>query len=85
LAEWRLFIDASEENLKGVLLHSGNEKPSVPVFHSTVMKESYESMKLILKILKYNEFKWAFCGNLKVIGLVLGMQGGITKYMCFLC
>jgi hypothetical protein len=29
--EWRLFIDGSKFSLKGVLLHNGNEQPSIPV------------------------------------------------------
>lgn len=31
--EWRLFIDASKVSLKTVLLHNGNQFPSVPVAH----------------------------------------------------
>jgi len=37
------------------------------------MKESFESMKLLLGKSKYDEFK---CGNLKVLALLLGMQLG---------
>lgn len=37
--EWRLFIDASTESLKTVLLHNGNEKPSIPVAHAVDWKE----------------------------------------------
>ena len=29
--EWRLFIDSSKVSLKAVLLHKGNEFPSVPL------------------------------------------------------
>jgi len=49
------------------------------------MKESYESMKLLLGRIQYDEFKWKFCGDLKVVALLLGMQLGDTKYCCFLC
>jgi len=49
------------------------------------MKESYESMKLILGKIKYDEFKWKLCGDLRVVVLFLGMQLGYTKYCCFLC
>ena len=34
---------------------------------------------------KYDEFKWNLCGDLKVVGLLLGMQLGYTKYCYFLC
>uniref|UniRef100_A0A8D8TYE9 Uncharacterized protein n=1 Tax=Cacopsylla melanoneura TaxID=428564 RepID=A0A8D8TYE9_9HEMI len=83
--EWRLFIDSSKMSLKAVLLHIGNELPSVPLAHATNMKETYESMKLLLDKIKYDEHKWKLCGDLKVIALLLGLQLGYTKYCCFLC
>lgn len=48
------------------------------------MKESYESMRLILNKIGYDKYKWKLCGDLKVIALLLGLQKGYTKY-CFLC
>lgn len=83
--EWRLFIDSSKSSLKAVLLHNGNEKPSVPVAHAVGMKETYETMEVLLKLTKYVDHKWNLCGDLKVITLLLGMQLGYTKHMCFLC
>ena len=53
--------------------------------HTANMKESYESMKLLLGKIKYDEFKWKLRGDLKVVALLLGMQLGYTKYCCFLC
>ena len=47
--EWRLFVDSSSSSLKGVLLHNGNNYPSIPIIHSVHLKESYESVKLILQ------------------------------------
>jgi len=81
----RLFIDSSKVSLKVVLLQNGNKFPSVPLAHVANMKESYESMKLLLRNTKYDEFKWKLCGELKVVALLLGMQLGYTKYCCFLC
>ena len=46
---WRLFIDSSKISLKAVLLHNGNRHPSVSLVHAVNMKESYETMKLILE------------------------------------
>jgi hypothetical protein len=83
--EWRLFIDSGKESLKCVLLHNGNEKPSVPLAHASRMKETYESMETLLRLIKYNDHKWHICGDLKVVALLLGLQGGYTKHMCFLC
>jgi len=61
-------------SLKIVLLHNGNRFPSVPLAHAANMKESYESMKLLLGKIKYDEFKCKLCGDLKVVALLLGMQ-----------
>ena len=36
------------------------------------------------KVLKYKEL-WTVCGDLKVISMILGQQGGYTKFPCFLC
>ena len=38
--EWRLFIDSGKDSLKAVLLHYGNEKPSVPVALAHGLKET---------------------------------------------
>ena len=72
--QWRLFIDSSKVSSKVVLLHNGNKFPSVSLAHAANMKESYESMKLLLGKIKYDEFKWKLCGDLKVVALLLGMQ-----------
>ena len=83
--QWCLFIDSSNMSLKLVLLHNGNRFPSIPLFHAANMKESYESMKLMLGKITYDEFKWKLYDDLKVVALLLGMQLGYTKYCCFLC
>ena len=49
------------------------------------MAGSYNNMKLLLTSLKYNDHNWKICGDLKVVAILLGLQGGYTKYPCFLC
>ena len=49
------------------------------------MKETYEIFKTLLNNIKYNQYNWNICGDLKVIGLLMGLQSGYTKYCCFLC
>lgn len=83
--EWRLFIDSSKTSLKSVLLHNGNLLPSIPVAYSTQLKETYDSMRNILEKIKYNEYKWKICGDLKVVAILTGLQTGYTKFCCFLC
>jgi len=84
-AQWRLFIDSSTRSLKAVLLHNGNKYPSIPLAHSVQMKEDYENVKQLLVKINYVEFKWDVCGDFKMLGFLLGLQGGYTKYSCFLC
>jgi len=83
--QWRLFIDSPKVSLNLVLLHNGNRFLSVPLSHAANMKEIYESKKLLLGKLKYDEFKWKLWGGLKNVALLIGMQLGCTKYCCFLC
>ena len=71
--------------LKVVLLHNGNKFPCIPFAHAANIKESYESMSVLLGKIKYEEFKWKVCEDLKVVALLVGMQLEYTKYCCFLC
>ena len=84
-AHWRLFIDSSKTSLKAVLLYNGNIKPSIPVGYSIFGKETYDTMKIPLNILEYPKYTWKICSDLKVVSLLLRLQLGYTKYMCFLC
>ena len=79
---WRLFIDSSKKSLKCVLLHYTNEYASIPIGHSTKLKEKYEPIKQVLDCIKYN---WKICVNLKMVNPLLGQQSGYTKHPCFLC
>ena len=40
-------------------------------------------MKILLDILEYPEYNWKICGDLKVLSLLLKLQLGYTKHMCF--
>lgn len=84
-SEWRLFIDASKISLKAVLLHNGNKYPSVPVAHATNMKENYANLEVLLEKIEYSQYLWNICADLKVVAILTGLQGGYTKFCCFLC
>lgn len=83
--EWRLFIDSSTTSLKAVLLHNGNLLPSLPLAHSAHMKEEYPNVKNLLAALKYEEYGWEVIGDFKMVAFLMGLQGGFTKFPCYLC
>ena len=49
------------------------------------MKEDYENVKQLHIKINYAEFKWYVCGDFKMLGFLLGLQSGYTKYSCVLC
>lgn len=83
--EWRLFIDGSKTSIKTVLLHTGNDKPSVPVAFSQGLKEEYDTMKAILDLIQYDTHNFKIVADFKVIAILMGIQGGNVKFPCFLC
>jgi len=50
--EWVLFIDSSSKSLKAVLLHNENQYPLLPLAHSVLMKEDYNNIKTLLRVLQ---------------------------------
>ncbi|XP_071052774.1 uncharacterized protein [Onthophagus taurus] len=83
--DWRLFIDSSKRSLKCVLLHNRNVLASIPIGHSTILKEEYKNIKLVLEKISYDQHQWQVCVDLKMVNFLLGQQSGYTKYPCFLC
>lgn len=71
--------------LKAVLLHNNNQLPSVPVAYATDMKETYQTMEKILRLINYNKYHWQIVSDLKVLTILFGMQGGYTKNPCYFC
>lgn len=53
--DWRLFIDSSKRNLKCVLLHNGNKYGSIPIAHSTTLKEEYTNVSKVIEKIKYQD------------------------------
>ena len=67
--DWRLFIDSSKRSLKCVFLHNGNLYGSVPLGHSTTLKEKYNEIKFVLEKSSYRQHQWIIC----VDGFLLGL------------
>ena len=78
-----MFIDSSKRSLKAVLLYNSNTVASLPIAQSVTMKETYDNLKTMLVSVKYDDHKWLICGDLKVIAIILGLQGGYSKFPCF--
>jgi hypothetical protein len=72
--DWRLFIDLSKRSLKCVLLHNGNKLGSLPIAHSTRVKEEYPTISLVMEKIKYIEHNWVMCVDLKMVNFLLGQQ-----------
>ena len=68
-----------------VLLHNGNNYPSLPMAHSVHLKEDYTSVKMLLSALKYDNYEWEVIGDFKMVSFLMGLQGGFTIFPCFLC
>ena len=61
--EERITSDSSKALLKAVILHHTYGKPSIPVAHSAILEETYDSMKLILPVIRYTNHEWNICGD----------------------
>ena len=42
-----------------------------------------KNLGFVFKEIKYSEFNWKICEDLKILGLVLGQQSGFTATMQF--
>jgi hypothetical protein len=67
------------------LLNNGQELPSVPIYFSRTEREKEAIIKDLLERINYHSFQWQFCGDLKMIGIALGLSGGNSNHPCFLC
>ena len=66
-----------------VLQHITNVYESIPICHSTNLKEKYGAMKSVLQYMKYSDHQWVICVDLKMVRVLLGQQSSYTKYSCF--
>jgi hypothetical protein len=83
--DWRLFIDSSKSSLKAVLLCNKQVFPSVPMYFSREGKEDRETAMSLLNKINYHKHRWLFCGDLKIIGIICGIQSQGANHPCFIC
>jgi hypothetical protein len=55
------------------------------IYYSLALLGAHHSLHVSRIRIKYQEYEWQLCGDLNVIGLLLGQQRGYTKFPCFLC
>ena len=67
------------------MLHNGKRFASIPIDHSTKLKEEYDNIKTVLQRICYEEHQWSICVDLKMVNFLLGQQTGYTKYPCIMC
>ncbi|KAF2354770.1 hypothetical protein FHG87_014471 [Trinorchestia longiramus] len=92
LASWLKAVElgegrySSKQSLKAVLLHIGNKYLSIPISYSVRLKESYDNLELFLEAVKYNQYLWNLCRELKGIGLLMAMDknGAAFQHLCTL-
>jgi hypothetical protein len=43
----------------------------------------YDNLKNVLEKVQYSLHEWMICGDFKVLSMLLGQNGGYTKFPCF--
>ena len=49
------------------------------------MREEYQNIKILLSALEYDQYSWEVIGDFKMVAFLMGLQGGFTKFQCYLC
>ena len=46
---------------------------------------NYTNVKTLLIALKSDQFNWQVIGDFRIVAFLVGLQGGFTKFPCYLC
>lgn len=66
--------DSSKVSWKAVFFLIGNKYSSIPMKKAENFKESYETMKTLMKPMSYEEHNRELCDDPKVVELILGLE-----------
>ena len=55
-------------------MHNSNQFASVALVHSATLKEKYEAVKYLLEKIRYDQYEWDICDDLKMVNFLLGQQ-----------
>ena len=59
--------------------------PTPALGHSMTLEEKYDEIKFALEKISYTQHQCIICVDLKMVGFLLRLHGGYTKFPCFLC
>ena len=49
------------------------------------LEENYTNVKTLLLALKCDQFNWQVIRDFRMVAFLVGLQGGFTKFPCYLC
>ena len=61
-------------------MHVNNDYSAIPLAYSRECKETYVVIKTILELINYKKFQWSVGDDLKMVGLLTGLQNGYIKH-----
>ena len=64
---------------------NGNRYSSIRLAHSMHFEENYTNVKTLLIALKCDQFNWQVIGDFRMVAFLVGLQGGFSKFPCYLC
>ena len=59
------------------------KRPSIPIAHSAQLKESCNNIEIWLNAIHYSDYHWNLYGDLKIIGMLMGLQGGLPNTIVY--
>lgn len=74
-----------KDKLESRFLQNRKWEQLLPVDYATHTRKTDENMKFMSQCIKHDEHQWLICGDLNVVAILMGRQGGHTKHCCFLC
>ena len=49
------------------------------------LEENYTNVKTLLIALKCDQFNWQVIRDFRMVAFLVGLQGGLAKFPCYLC
>ena len=49
------------------------------------LEKNYTNVKTLLIALKCDQFNWQVIKDFRMVAVLVGLQGGLTKFPCYFC